>query len=139
MNYRKVGNKYFVGFVRGDDVRKEMDKFLESEKINNGYFSAIGVFSRCELAFYDIKEKKYVPKVFDDHLEVLSFSGNVSLLEGKPLMHAHCSLAFKDFRSIGGHFNEGIVGVVLEMVFIKMDSSVGRKFNSEIGLNLLDC
>lgn len=138
MTYKKLGEKYLLRFDRGDDYTKEFSRFCDNERIALGSFSGLGSFNNCELGFYDQVTKTYSKRILDETHEVVALTGNLSLLQNKPYFHTHVTLTDQDFAAIGGHLVTATVGATLEIVFEKIIGNADRKFNDEIGLNLLD-
>jgi len=58
---------------------------------------------------------------FEKPLEIIGLSGNVSLADGKPLVHAHVTLSYVEndmIKVIGGHLIEGCTVFGFAEVFI---------------------
>ena len=58
---------------------------------------------------------------FEKPLEIIGLSGNVSVAEGKPLVHAHITLSYvekDEIKVIGGHLIEGCTVFGFAEVFI---------------------
>jgi len=139
MHYKKSGNAYVILLEKGDRIIEALTRFCEKEKIKAGSLSGIGGVARAELAYYDIKDKRYHAKVFDKPpYEVVSLKGNVSLAERKIRIHAHIVLSDSKFRAFGGHLNEANVFPMCEIVFRPLKAELKRKKDEETGLMFLD-
>ena len=55
-----------------------------------------------------------------DHHEITSFTGNVSIRDGKPFLHAHAGFASRDGGSVGGHLLPGCTVFVGEVTIREM-------------------
>lgn len=75
---------------------------------------------------------------FVDPLELVSMSGIVTLVDNKPFIHAHGVFSGNDFKAIGGHIKDFQVGPTVEIFLTDLNVEIGREFNEEIGLKLLD-
>lgn len=137
MQYIKDGNTFVIRLEVGEEIVSSLDKFLSAQKISSAYFSGIGAVQSATLGFYNLKKKKYRWKNFVE-CEVVSLTGNVAMLNGKPFIHAHMVLSDDKFNCYGGHLKEAVVGATLEIVLERLAARVERKFDKEIGLNLLD-
>lgn len=122
----------------GERVAEGLLKFLKDKGIETAWFWGIGAAKDVELAFYDRKEKKYLNKVFKEELEITALSGNVAMLDGKPVFHMHGSFGRKNFETISGHVNDFVVHNTTEIFIHKIEGSLKRKKDPESGLNLLD-
>lgn len=67
------------------------------------------------MRYYDQGQRIYRDFELDQHLEVLSGVGNVSLLDGSPFVHTHAAFAESDGKAIGGHLNSGTTVWALEV------------------------
>lgn len=138
MRYRRTGTIFLIRFLKGEEVMKSLGEFLTKNNISLASFSGIGAVQKAEIGFYDLKNKKYLWEKIDEEMEVLSLIGNVSLLDGKPFIHAHITLGDRNCNARGGHLKEATVGATLEIVLKKLTGKIKRTFDDEIGLNLLD-
>ena len=136
MKHKKKNNAYYLLLESGEKVIATLSYFLKREKIVNGYFTGIGAVSFAELMFFDTKQKKYLSKLFRGDKEVLNITGNVSLLENKPFIHAHITIADKNYKTIGGHLKEATVGASLEISLVKSDVNLHRNYQQNSGLSL---
>ncbi|MCD6530361.1 DNA-binding protein [Candidatus Bathyarchaeota archaeon] len=69
-------------------------------------------------------------------MEILSLSGNVSEVEGKPWIHAHITLSYvenDEIKVVGGHVLEGCIVFGFAEVFIMEleDVDMKKKFDEE--------
>ncbi len=138
MKHKKKGDVFVLRFYKGEEIIKEMSDFLHRNKILIASFSGIGAASSAVLGFYSLKEKKYSWKDFTGEYEIASLSGNVSLLGGKPFVHAHIIICDSKHNCFGGHLKEAAVGATIEIVLRQIKGKVKRKLDEETGLNLLD-
>ncbi|HUW63862.1 MAG TPA: PPC domain-containing DNA-binding protein [Spirochaetia bacterium] len=91
----------------GSDLLAALTDFCSQNNILHGGVQGLGALSRARVAFYDQKEQVYHEVAFDNHLEILTLMGNVSLRDGRPFVHAHVVLADESGRAFGGHLVEG--------------------------------
>ncbi|MEK7654219.1 MAG: DUF296 domain-containing protein [Patescibacteria group bacterium] len=121
---------------KGDKFSEKFRGFLEKNRINSGFFFGLGGFQKAEIAFYDLRTKKYNKKKFIGPFEVLSLIGNVAQNDDEIMVHAHIILGDKNFKTFGGHLVDGVVGGTLE-INLNESGMMERRFNDETGLNLL--
>lgn len=138
MKSSKFKNQFTLRFEYGDDFVAVLERFALENNIFHATFQGLGSFQNCELGFYQLKTKQYQKKKFSDTHEVVNLTGNISLLENKPFLHCHVTLSDKNFNAFGGHLFSAKVGATLEISLEKNDKVLERKYNSEVGLNLLD-
>lgn len=95
--------------------------------------SGIGQLARFELGFF--KEKgSYLPQAFSEPHELLSLSGNFSLIKGDYKFHLHALLSGSQKQVKGGHFISGQVSVTAEIVLLTTHLPLKRKIEQATGL-----
>ena len=103
--------RLFVGRLpQGIDLINSIEEFCKKALIQMAAFSVIGAVSSATIGAYDQKQQVYVTFKEEAPLEIVSCTGNVSLKEGKPFIHAHILLADEQGKTTGGHlFSETII------------------------------
>ena len=113
-------------------------EFAREQKLSAAQLTGIGAFSEVELGFFEIEKKEYKRIPIREQLEVLSLTGDVTLSEGKPKVHAHVVLGKRDGTAWGGHLLKGIVRPTLEVILTESPAHLHRKHDSATGLALID-
>ncbi len=131
MIYKKSGDFYIIGLFDGEEIIESIQKFLKEESIKSGFFWAIGGVRNPNIGVYDPFSYNFKRKIVKGIYEVVSFHGNVSIDPDKtePIIHAHISIALKDFTIVGGHLFDSEVAVAFEMVFMPTKNPIIREFN----------
>ncbi len=101
----------------GSELLSYLSSFAEKHGVSKAFVSAIGSFSEATIAYYSFEEQRYIPIDVRERVEVLSASGNISLLNGKPFPHIHVVLGRRDGSTLGGHLLRGVV--VLAEVYVQ--------------------
>ncbi len=103
--------RLFAGRLpHGGDLINSIEEFCKKASIRMAAFSVIGAVSSYTIGAYDQKQQVYVTFTEKAPLEIVSCTGNVSLKEGKPFIHAHILLADEHGKTIGGHlFSETVI------------------------------
>mgnify|MGYP001278731985 FL=1 len=138
MKYNKVDDKIFVSIDKGELVNQSLLNVAEKEGLNSGWVNGLGAISNIEIGYWDIEEKIYVKKTFDEDYELLSLIGNVSLVDNKPFIHTHISFSDTKFRVYGGHLFDAKVIAAAEFCIFTSEYHLHRKLNCDIGLSLWD-
>jgi predicted DNA-binding protein with PD1-like motif len=116
ISYRmEPGPIHVVRLNTGEDLLDGITGFAVEAGITAAWLTYLGAVSRAALRYYDQDERVYVDFDVDEHLEVLSGVGNVSLLDGKPFVHTHAAFADEDGKAWGGHLNSGTTVWALEI------------------------
>lgn len=138
MFYSKQGSSFILRLEQGDDILKSVRQFAEAKRIRAAFFEGIGSLYKARLGHYDFQETKtYKYETFNEDLEILSLSGNVSTMNREPLPHAHATLGRRDFTVIGGHLDEGSLANMVEVNLVRIPGTLEKAKDGNAGLNLL--
>lgn len=114
--------RIYMGRLEHDaDLLASLTRFCAQENITLGRIEAIGAVKKAALGYYDQDQKTYRYFEIDRHLEILNLTGNISLKEGKPFVHAHVTLADDQGRAYGGHLIPGTPIFACEVVIQAFD------------------
>ncbi len=108
------GRVYLLSFDRGDDLLDSLAGFARSNGVPAATVTFLGSVSRADLSWYDPDTGDYRTLVREEQLEVAGGTGNISLHEGRPLVHIHAVFADSTGRAIGGHINPGTTVFAME-------------------------
>ena len=109
------GAIHLVRINTGEDLLDGITEYVTGAGIEAAWLTYLGAVSRASLRYYDQDQRIYRDFELDQHLEVLSGVGNVSLLDGSPFVHTHAAFAGSDGKAIGGHLNSGTTVWALEV------------------------
>ena len=122
------GPVHLVRLNTGADLLDGITAFAAASGIEAAWLTYLGAVSRASLRYYDQDERIYRDFELDEHLEVLSGVGNVSLLDGAPFVHTHAAFADAKGRAFGGHLNTGTKVWALE---IRIQQLIGEQLIRE--------
>ena len=134
MQFKQIDDIYQVYLEKGESVVDELTKFCKEQNILNGYITGIGAVNNIELGAYDAKAGEYNKKTFNEDHELITYQGNIMLLDNKPFIHAHITIGNHNMEIFGGHLFSANIAVVGEFIIQKIDGKAKRTFNDEIGL-----
>jgi uncharacterized protein len=121
----------------GSDLLRELQKYVVAKNINLAWLSGVGAVSRAVIRYYDQAKKDWVDLVYDQRLEVAGMWGNVSLLNGQPIVHVHIVFADETGRCFGGHLTDGTIVFNLEILLTTLQGpNVVRKMDAQTGLTI---
>ena len=107
----------FIGKLTYDaDLLEELTGVCEKEGIRLGCVQAIGAVKKARVGFYDQQQRKYCFLEIDENLEITNLIGNISIRDGKPMVHAHITLSDSKGRSFGGHLSDGTIIFACEFI-----------------------
>ncbi len=128
----------FMGRIPyGEDLLASLTGFAREKGITKGRLQMIGAVQGAVVGFYDSRSGKYEDMVFDKPMEVLSLTGNISLKDGEPFVHAHITLGDDKGQSFGGHLMAGTVVFAAEFIIDEFEGKdLEREYDETTGLAL---
>jgi len=120
---------------RGASLVDEILKIARKEKIRTARVEAIGGVKGITIAYFNQEQKKYEEHRYEEFMELTGMLGNITVKDGKPMLHAHCTLGKRDMTVIGGHLVRATVSPLAELVITPTKNKATRKFDEELGLN----
>lgn len=137
MNTYQTGRIYNSRLAKDSDLLEEITKIAEENKIETGIVKAIGAVSRARFGFYDQEEREYRYLTFDKELEIVNLIGNISILNDKPMVHAHIALSDNKGSMFGGHLSDGTIVFSCELYIQELHGNkLVRSYDEETGLKL---
>jgi uncharacterized protein len=132
-----IGQAHILRPDFGSDLLKELQQYVVAKNINLAWLSGVGAVSRAVIRYYDQTNKSWVDLELDQRLEVAGMWGNVSLLNGQPIVHIHIVLADETGRCYGGHLADGTLVFNLEIMMTSLQGpNVVRKMDDQTGLTI---
>jgi predicted DNA-binding protein with PD1-like motif len=128
----------FVGRLEaGSDLVGEIERFCLERGVVAAQVTVIGALRRAAYAYYEQHDHRYVELSSETHHEIVGFTGNVSLRDHKPFLHAHATFADADGATVGGHLLHGCEVFAAEVMIRELTGvSLVRTFDDETGLAL---
>ncbi|MGI6065256.1 MAG: PPC domain-containing DNA-binding protein [Bacillota bacterium] len=121
----------------GSDLLGELTELVTREKINTGTFSVIGAVKKGAISYYNQESKEYKTMTFNEHLEILSCTGNISLKDGQPFIHCHIIFGDSTGKCLGGHLAKGTEIFAGELYLEELVGPVlSRSYDDTTGLGL---
>ncbi len=133
----KQGPAFVLKPAYGTDLVQELQKFVLEEGINLAWISGVGAVVKANLRYYNQVEKSWLDIDVHKNLEVINLTGNISLLNGEPIVHVHITLSDEEGRCYGGHVGPGTIVFNMEILLTTLTGPpVTRKLDSDTGLTL---
>lgn len=112
------GRVVVARLMPGSDLLRSLQRIVEEKGIKAAIIlSGVGLLSKAELRNcrslpdqYPITDRNRSFQSLEKPLEILGLSGDVSVVEGLPNVHAHATLSCVEdeaIRVVGGHLVEG--------------------------------
>jgi predicted DNA-binding protein with PD1-like motif len=120
----------------GSDLLKELEGFVRAAGINLAWLSGLGAVSRATIRYFEEPKQQWIDIELDKRLEVASLLGNVSLMNGEPILHVHIALCDEE-GCYGGHLGYNTLAINVEMLVTTLSGpAVTRKLDAQTGLTI---
>jgi len=130
---------YMGKLAHNGDLLDEITDFCTREGIHLGRIEGLGAVQKARLAYYNQETREYQFYHLNRNFEITKLVGNVSIKDGKPMVHAHITLADGKGNCYGGHLATGTVIFACELVVQAFDGpDFERGYDDETGLPLWD-
>jgi predicted DNA-binding protein with PD1-like motif len=132
-----IGQVHILKPPFGSDLLKELESYVRAKGINLAWLSGLGAVSRATIRYYDQPKQEWLDLDLDQRLEVAGMLGNVSLMNGEPIVHVHVILADEQGHCYGGHLGQNTQVFNLEILLTTLSGpAVTRKMDPQTGLTL---
>lgn len=121
----------------GDKLQEKLGEYAREHELVSAWVEGLGGAKSMTLGYYNIDQRQYTWKDFDEVHEILKLSGNLAWVDGEPVWHIHGAFSNSEFNSVGGHVKELVVGATCELFIAPLDAPLTRVFDDETGLKLL--
>lgn len=138
MRYRETPGGYVVRLQKGEEIHGALTRFMREKHIGGGSVAGLGAVREVSLGYYNVETKEYVRKSYDGDYELVNLTGNLSHVDGEPLLHAHAVISGADMAALGGHLFTATIAVTGEFFITDAGREMNRALDSETGLKLLD-
>ena len=107
----------FVGRLEsGSDLVEEIERFCAEQGVVTAQVTVIGAVRRAAYAYFEQDDHRYRELSSETHHEIVGFTGNVSLRDGRPFLHAHATFADASGACVGGRLLRGCEVFVAEVM-----------------------
>jgi len=133
-----TAGRAFVGRLEtGSDLVDEIERFCTEQGVLAAQITVIGAVRRARYAYYEQDDHRYRELETDTHHEIVGFTGNVSLRDDRPFLHAHATFADAGGATVGGHLLKGIEVFAAEVMIRELGGvSLVRHPDEATGLAL---
>lgn len=105
------GQRVFMGVITdGESLHEALARVAAAHDVVAGTVALLGGLTEVELTAYDfVAQRRLPPQVVRGSLEIVAGQGTISRLEGRPHVHLHLVLAWRDEAAphgvavVGGH------------------------------------
>lgn len=138
MKTKTFKNKILVRVDKGEELVESLTKIVKDNKIKLATISGIGATDKVKVGLFNVETKEYYSNELTGNYEINPLYGNITTQDGETYLHLHINVADENHNSFGGHLNHAHISATFEGVIDIIDGEVDRKFDEEVGLNLLE-
>jgi hypothetical protein len=117
---------WVLRLTRGEEVIATMAAWARTAGIGGGTISGLGAMRDVTLGYYDESSRGYLKRKFEGPVEILSLSGGIADLDGKPYIHLHAAIGDREGRAFGGHLFRGTVTATGELYVLPFRRGLRR-------------
>ncbi|MBR0414675.1 MAG: DNA-binding protein [Clostridia bacterium] len=107
MDYKKLGDTYYLRFDKGEEIVSGIRTICQKEHITSATYSGIGGCSDAEIQTFIPEKGAFVSDKMEGMLELVSLMGNIVANDsGELKTHTHAIFAYLEngeHRTIAGH------------------------------------
>lgn len=131
--------RLFMRLDPGEEVMSTLAAILEKHGayISSGGITGIGTVRKAVLGYYDLARREYLRREVPEEMELVSFVGNVTYVDGKPFVHAHAVLSGPDFAPLAGHLFQAEIAATGEFFYVEGGERLKREEDRATGLKLI--
>lgn len=129
---------YAIILAKGDEVMSGLTDFAKQNKVTSASFTAIGAFSHATVAWFDDARKEFKLIPIEQQVELVSMIGDIALVNDRPSVHTHVSVASSDGTVRGGHVINAFVFPTLELFMTVYPTPLHKELDEATGLKLID-
>ena len=138
MKYQRFDDTYVVRLEKGEEVVNSLKKLCDKEDIRLASIEGLGASNHVIVGLYDLDQKVYHKKEFNEAFEITSLIGNISRMNDESYLHIHINLADENMKTFGGHLYECVISATCELFIRVINGEVNRFKDEDSGLNLYD-
>lgn len=131
------GRKWVARLPYEADLLQTLEEFAAEQGIKVGHGVVIGAVKKALVGFYDQHKREYSSLEFDEPLEILHCTGNLSMRDGVHKAHMHLTLGNSNGFTVGGHLMPGTIVFAGEALLEELTGpELVRGYDRETGLPL---
>jgi predicted DNA-binding protein with PD1-like motif len=129
---------WILRLMRGEEIIASLSAWARATGLEGGQISGLGAMRDATLGYYDESSRDYLRRDHPGPVEILSLSGGIARLEGKPYIHLHAVVSDREGRAFGGHLFRGTVTATGEIYVLPSRLLLQRAKDPVEPFSLLD-
>lgn len=133
MEYKKLGDKYYVRFDLDDEIISGLIDICKKNNIKSATFAGIGGCKTAEIQTFIPEKKAFETTFLEGMLELISINGNIISDDENYYHHTHALYTYLEdgvHKTIGGHMKSTKVLYAAEIELNPvMGGAIKRKYD----------
>lgn len=117
---------WVLRLLRNEEIIATLADWARYAAVGSGTVSGLGAMRDVTLGYYDETAREYIRREHAGPLEILSLSGGIAALDGKPYIHIHAAVSDRDGRAFGGHLFRGTITATGEIYVLPGRTPITR-------------
>lgn len=131
MEYKKMGNSYYVRFDYDDEIISGLIDICKKENIKSATFFGIGGCKDAEIQTFIPEKQEFNTEIISGMLELITINGNIITdSDNNYFHHTHALYTYIEngiHKTIGGHMKSTKVLYTAEIKLDIVDGVISRK------------
>ncbi len=133
---QKIENTYIVSVNEEENILRGLSDFLKTQEINSGKISGIGYLSEVVIRYFDPASQKQVDHILNGLVELSEISGNISEINGKPMLYLRINLNIDGYTTLTGQLLDAKVCGKAEFFVHPPEGSIINFKNKILNVNM---
>jgi hypothetical protein len=139
MDYRKIGNEFYIRIDKDDEIINGILEVCENESIKTAHFRGIGGCDKINIQTFIPAKNDFISHKKEGIFEMVSLDGNISPDNDEIFLHAHAVFSYLEngeIKMIGGHLKEAFVKYTAEIILTPAVENISRMLDDKTGISV---
>lgn len=127
-----------IRIERGDSYINCIKDACKKYSVKCATISGIGAVDTFVCGIFNPETKHYKELTYNGMYEILSLCGNITQKDNECYVHAHICVSDSEGKAFGGHLIEANCSVTGEIFISLINADINRRFDDNIGINLME-
>lgn len=132
-----TGRAFLARLPHAADLLDAIRQVCIDNQVKMATVAVIGALTKVTLGYYNQEGKEYLNRTLSGGYEIVSLTGNLSLKEGEPMVHAHLVISDDKGNCLAGHLMSPSTIFAGELFIQELQGKqLNRHYDQTTGLHL---
>lgn len=137
MEYKKLDEaRWLLRLDPDDEIIASLGTLAVEEGIRLAMVQGLGAVKKVVMGVYNVPKQAYKANTLTGAYEMLSLTGTLDTMQGKPYSHLHIAVGDEEGHAHGGHLNEAVISATAEIIVTALPGEIDRVRSEQTGLNI---